>query len=157
MSRTELYFCARLADKRCASSVCPLRMRRSISSFMTSGLFLPYAATVSAVKSASDTFPRVEVRIAKHVKQLGSHGSGLRQLFGRIGPASLVVPDLAHLGDRQLIVRVVREFRLEIHSRHGSGRPVSAPGFPHRYELRERLAEFPAHDEDCAGHLPSLP
>ena len=52
-----LYFCGRLADKRCARSVCPLRCRRSIRSFMSSGLFLPYAAAVSAVKSASDTLP----------------------------------------------------------------------------------------------------
>ena len=36
-----LYFCARLADNRCASSVCPLRCRRSIRFFMNSGLFLP--------------------------------------------------------------------------------------------------------------------
>src|ERR1700687_836318 len=56
----------------------------------------------------------MEIRIAKHVKQLRSRGSRLRQLFRRIGPELLTVTDLAHFGNRHLIVRVVCEFRLEL-------------------------------------------
>src|ERR1700739_4716917 len=56
----------------------------------------------------------MEVRIAEHVKQLRSRGSRLRQLFRRIGPELLTVADLAHLGNRHLIVWVVCDFRLEL-------------------------------------------
>src|ERR1700686_599859 len=56
----------------------------------------------------------MEIRIAKHVKQLRSHGSRLRQLFRSIGPEPLTVANLAHLGNRHLIVRIVCEFRLKL-------------------------------------------
>src|ERR1700686_969088 len=56
----------------------------------------------------------MEIRIAEHIKQLRSHGSRLRQLFRPIRPEPLTVPDLAHPGNRHLIVRVVCEFRLTL-------------------------------------------
>src|ERR1700738_3300582 len=49
----------------------------------------------------------MEVRIAKHIKQLRSRGSGLRQLFGRIRPEPLMVANLSHLSDRSLIIWII--------------------------------------------------
>ncbi len=78
------------------------------------GILLPISCRGFGGQVGIGNLAQVEVRIAQHVEQLRSHGSGLRQLFRRIGPALLAIANLAHFGDCRLVVGIVCEFCLEL-------------------------------------------
>ena len=59
-------------------------------------------------------FANPKVRIAEQVEQPGNHGLGSRQLIGGLGPIPLPISDLSQLCQRQLVVRIKLEFRLQV-------------------------------------------
>ena len=109
-----LFLRDRLADKRCASSVLPIAQEKLDQVFHDLWIVSPVRRNRFGGQVGIRYLAGPEVGIAKHVEQFRSHGSGFRQLLRRIGIVPLVVPDLAHLGNRQLIIRVVSEFRLKL-------------------------------------------